>query len=293
MLLTLDALLTRYEQDFLPLKAPQTQLQQRTVFKTIRADLGTLLLSDLTPARLRDWRNTLLARYPTGTARRYLYLLSGPLTAAVKEYEVLAENPLRKVRFPSPGPGRMRILTAPERHQLLLTCQESRNPALYLLVLLALTTGARRNELRYLRWRDIDLERGILTFPQTKNGTPRRVPVVAQALTVLRGWRLRDRAPDAWVFPRRDLGGPVHIAIAFRGAVRRAGLANFRFHDLRHCAASYLAMSGASLLEIAEILGHKSLAMVKRYAHLTETHVRSVVERMAETFLTDPSEPSA
>jgi integrase len=293
MLLTLDALLTRYEQDFLPLKAPQTQLQQRTVFKTIRADLGTLLLSDLTPARLRDWRNTLLARYPTGTARRYLYLLSGPLTAAVKEYEVLAENPLRKVRFPSPGPGRMRILTAPERHQLLLTCQESRNPALYLLVLLALTTGARRNELRYLRWRDIDLERGILTFPQTKNGTPRRVPVVAQALTVLRGWRLRDRAPDAWVFPRRDLGGPVHIAIAFRGAVRRAGLANFRFHDLRHCAASYLAMSGASLLEIAEILGHKSLAMVKRYAHLTETHVRTVVERMADTFLTDPSEPSA
>src|ERR1043165_4944622 len=128
MTLTLDALLTRYEHDFLPLKAPQTQLQQRTVFKHIRADLGDLPVTDLTAARLRDGRNTLPTRYPTGTARRYLYLLSGPLTAAVKEYEVLAENPLRKVRFPSPGPGRMRILTAPERKQLRLTCQEGRHP---------------------------------------------------------------------------------------------------------------------------------------------------------------------
>ena len=67
---------------------------------------------------------------------------------------------------------------------------------------------------------------------------------------------------------------------AWGNAVERAGIANFRFHDLRHSAASYLAMNGASLAEIAEVLGHKTLAMVKRYAHLTEAHTKSVVERM-------------
>ena len=67
---------------------------------------------------------------------------------------------------------------------------------------------------------------------------------------------------------------------AWGNAVERAGIANFRFHDLRHSAASYLAMNGASLAEIAEVLGHKTLAMVKRYAHLSEAHTRSIVERM-------------
>jgi len=290
--MTLNDLLTQYEQDFLPLKALATQKQQRTVFKTIRADLGHLPVTDVTPLILRQWRTTLLQRYPTGTARRYLYLLSGPLTAAVREYEVLQENPLRKVRMPSPCPGRMRILTSAECQRLLLASQTSRNPALYPLVLLALTTGARKNELRFLRWHAVDMARGRLTFEHTKNGEIRTVPVVGQALQVLRGWRVRDRIPDAWVFPRPDARKPILITIAFRGAVRRAGLENFRFHDLRHCAASYLAMSGASLLEIAEVLGHKSLAMVRRYAHMTDSHTQGVMERMAARFLTDePGQP--
>ncbi len=72
---------------------------------------------------------------------------------------------------------------------------------------------------------------------------------------------------------------------AFAGALKRAGIRDFRFHDLRHTAASYLAMSGATLSEIAEILGHKTLAMVKRYAHLTEQHTSGVVARMNRRFL--------
>ena len=68
-------------------------------------------------------------------------------------------------------------------------------------------------------------------------------------------------------------------------AVTQSGLEDFRFHDLRHTAASYLAMSGASLAEIAEILGHKTLSMVQRYAHLSEAHTSKVVERMSNKFL--------
>jgi integrase len=73
---------------------------------------------------------------------------------------------------------------------------------------------------------------------------------------------------------------PTDIRDAWLKAVERAGLEDFKFHDLRHTAASYLAMNGASLLEIAEILGHKTLQMVKRYAHLADSHTAQVVERM-------------
>ena len=71
---------------------------------------------------------------------------------------------------------------------------------------------------------------------------------------------------------------------AWEKALREAQVKDFRFHDLRHTAASYLAMNGASLAEIAEILGHKTLAMVKRYAHFCETHTAGVVARMNERF---------
>src|SRR5438105_2862384 len=142
---TVGDLLSRYEKDFLPLKAPATQVQQRSVFRVIDNDLGEVALKDLTPALLKRWRDDLLTRYPleTGTARRYLMCFSGPLTAAVREYEVLAENPLRKVQMPAANRGRVRFLSDSERERLLLSCQHSRNPSLYPLVLLALTTGAR------------------------------------------------------------------------------------------------------------------------------------------------------
>ena len=78
-------------------------------------------------------------------------------------------------------------------------------------------------------------------------------------------------------------GEPLSIRTAWETAIRRARIDNFRFHDLRHSAASYLAMSGASLAEIAEVLGHKTLSMVKRYTHLSDTHTRSVVARMNQT----------
>ena len=78
---------------------------------------------------------------------------------------------------------------------------------------------------------------------------------------------------------------PAVIRSAWEQALKKAEIDDFRFHDLRHCAASYLAMSGASLSEIAEILGHKTLAMVKRYAHLSDTHKHAVIDRMNKTFL--------
>src|SRR5262249_42298039 len=157
-------------------------------------------------------------------------------------------------------------------------CKRSKNTFLYTIVVLALATGGRQQELLTLRWPDVDFKRGTLTFHQTKNGERRTIPLTGYALDLLKQ-HVRHLGTDR-VFPAYTNIKRCRIRDAWNNAVRRAGITDFHFHDLRHTFAPYLAMQGASLLEIAEALGHKSLAMVKRYAHLTEGHTRSVVERM-------------
>ncbi|MCA3640437.1 MAG: site-specific integrase, partial [Methylobacterium sp.] len=88
-----------------------------------------------------------------------------------------------------------------------------------------------------------------------------------------------------WVFPRADGQAPIDIRTSWETARIAAKLSDFRFHDLRHSTASYLAMNGASLVEIADVLGHKTLQMVKRYAHLSESHVKELVERVNDKIL--------
>ena len=134
-----------------------------------------------------------------------------------------------------------------------------------------------------LHWADVDVKRGMLTFRKTKNGETRTVPLTGYALDVLAHHTTIHRLDTTLVFPDRTGTRPMSIREAWEYAVKRAGLQDFRFHDLRHSAASYLAMGGASLAEIAEVLGHKTLQMTKRYTHLTESHTRGVVERMNQT----------
>jgi integrase len=119
-----------------------------------------------------------------------------------------------------------------------------------------------------------------VTFHQTRNGERRTVPLTGYTLDLLRQHaRVRHIETDL-LFPAYTNIKRRRIRDAWNNAVRCAGIADVHFHDPRHTAASYLAMNGASLLEIAEVLGHKTLAMVKRYAHLSEAHTRGVVERM-------------
>lgn len=192
----------------------------------------------------------------------------------------LDDSPMRKVRKPKQPRGRVCFLSDEERKRLLTACQASRNPHLYTVVMLAFSCGARKGELVSLRWPDVDLKRGTLTFHQTKNGERRTVPLTSQALTLMQQHARVRRLDTSLVFPNAEGKQFYRFREAFENAVERAGIKDFRFHDLRHTAASYLAMSGASLVEIAEVLGHKTFNMVKRYAHLSEAHTRSVVERM-------------
>ena len=109
---------------------------------------------------------------------------------------------------------------------------------MYTIVILALSTGARRGELLSLHWSDVDLKRGMLTFRETKNGETRTVPLTGYALDVLTHHTKRRRLDTTLVFPDSTGRRPVGIREAFEYAVKRAGIRNFRFHDLRHSVAS-------------------------------------------------------
>jgi len=137
-----------------------------------------------------------------------------------------------------------------------------------------------RVEVARQRWRDIDLDARRLVLHDTKNGERRGIFLAKPAVEELRLLnKVRDIEDDT-VFP------PYHVLTrAWDRAIVKAKIDKFRFHDLRHTAASYLAMNGASTSEIAEVTGHKTLAMVKRYAHLSNEHTLGVVDRMADKFL--------
>jgi integrase len=256
--------------------------------KRWREELGIYTLADVTPDLITEVKDKLLAETtPKGTKRapstvaRYLSSLSPVYTVAVNEWQWLEDSPMRKIKKPKEARGRVRFLDDDEREKLLTACKESRNKQLYLCVILALSTGMRQGELMGLEWPDVNLKNGFLILHETKNGERRRVSLAGHGLRLLQEHAKVRRLDTNLLFPGNvNKDKPIDLRKPFKTALKAAEITDFKWHDLRHCTASYLAMNGASLAEIAEVLGHKTLQMVKRYAHLSDGHVSSVVESM-------------
>jgi integrase len=287
---TMGDLVDRYVREKLPRLADPKQ-NRRTLFWW-RDQLGKgTKLSQITPAAIASARDR-LARgegrsgrsLSPSTVRRYLTVLGSAMGAATKEWFWMEDNPCSKVVRPTEPRGRVRFLDTDERFRLLASCEASQERRLYPLVVTALCTGARQGELLRLRWQDIDLNRGVAIIHHSKNGDRRALAVTGLAAEVLAEWSKTRRTDADHVFRSRS-GKTNFPQAAWRAALSDARIEDFRFHDTRHAFASYLAMSGATLAELAEALGHKTLLMVKRYAHLTEGHTAGVVARMTERFM--------
>jgi len=138
----------------------------------------------------------------------------------------------------------------------------------------------RQAEITTLKWSQINFERNSITLFKTKNGETRVVPLVGMIKSLLHDHGKVRSMKNLFVFQGRHHSSANFPRKAWMTALTKAGIEDFTFHDCRHSAASELAMNGASLHEIAAVLGHKTLAMVQRYAHLSEQHTMSVVERM-------------
>ncbi len=284
---TVGDLVDRYIENVIPTK-PRNAPACTAQLKWWKEQLGYCLLSDLSPALIAEQRDKLLKGItPKGTVRspatvvRYLAALSHALTTATKEWGWLDDSPMRKVTKPTEPRGRVRFLSDTERVALLTACKESSNPYLYLAFVLSISTGLRQAELMTLRSENVDIFKGRIILHHTKNGERRAVPLKGLALQLLQAHLSSMQQDIGLLFPSKENPQkPMDLRFPWEQALRRAAIKNYTWHDNRHSCASYLLMAQCSLAEIAEVLGHKTLAMVKRYAHLSETHTAQVVERM-------------
>ena len=234
-----------------------------------KQELGHCLLSDIKPSHIAQKRDKLLSqdtfykrpRSPT-TVVRYIASLSHAFSIAVKEWEWMDENPIRKINKPKLPQGRIRFLDESEKNRLLDACNQSHSAYLYPIVVLALTTGMRKGEILTLNWHDVDFERSTILLRTNKNGERRMIPLIGLSLELLR--RLYSIRQSKLVFPSpKKSNYPLDIRSAWENALQKAGIANFKFHDLRHTAASYLFNSKKHPSEKAYIRKHWEAALKK------------------------------
>ncbi len=186
---------------------------------------------------------------------------------------------------PPPGEGRNRRLSPAEEARLLAACESHSNPMLGWLVRIALATGMRAGEITSLRCHQVDLLRRVVRLEQTKNGSARTVPLSREAVKVLEAALHNPLRPvdcDLVFFgePGRDgRRRPYTFQAIWRRLVKRIGLADLRFHDLRYEAVSRLVEGGLSDQEVAAISGHKSMQMLRRYTHLRAEDLVAKLDR--------------
>ena len=300
---TLADLIDKFEREQAPIRAKRADGKKLSAqLKWWRDNAGFLTLDKLTPGAIAGYRSKLLARQtgraaPTAapdarkvsmapaTANRYLAALSAVCKWAWKELAWLPSNPVLAVSKGAEHVGIVRYLSDDERKALLTACKASKDRNILCAVTLALATGARAGNLRNLTWADVDLKGWRLRFVDTKNDQPRYVPVVGPAQAALQTQLDNDPTGKGWVFKGHRDDAPADLDRPWREVRAAAGLIgekHCRFHDLRHTTASYLTMHGASLAEVAEALGHRTLTMAKRYSHQSGEHVRSTFERIAD-----------
>ena len=284
---TVSDLVERYIRDVLPRK-PKIHNEYACQLKWWQAQIGDVLLSDLTPSLISEQRDLLSEKVTyrktiisNARVNRYMATLSTTITTAVKEWEWMEDNPLRKVSKLKEPRGRVRYLSTEERERLLKACKESHNTDLYTAVILAISTGGRRAEIWGLCWKCVDLQNGFVTFEETKNDEPRSVPLAGHAFELMTERSKVLRIDTDFVFPSpKNPQKHFDFRKPFQMALKAAQIEDFRWHDLRHCAASYLVMAGVDMRTVAEILGHKTLQMTQRYTHLSPEHLKDAVAKM-------------
>lgn len=276
-----------------------------------RARIGNEMLDAITPTRIAECRDELLATPKTygggkrsgADVNRTIAALSSAMAHAVKELGWIERNPCERVTKQKEAGGRIRFLSDEELPVLLNAVRASSHPDLLPAVLLALTTGARKGEILGLRWSQIDFKRRAITLShgETKNNVGRALPLSGEVVKLLQARNKVRKIDDDRLFPPAENCQELELREPWKAALVLAGIdvrqatrsgrvkvgappvmtSDFRWHDLRHTAASYLTMAGVSAIEVARILGHKTLAMSLRYSHLAPDRVTELGDALA------------
>ena len=216
------------------------------------------------------------------TINREIGLFSSATNYARREWDWDIPNYAEGARLREPE-GRVRSLEVDEARRLIESARKSPR-ALHLadFIRLALNTGCRRDEMLRLEWSRVDLKINLIYLEgvNTKSGRRRSVPLNQEARRVLLNlacFRAEHCPASPWVFAHKDGTRVQSVKRSFATACTAAGVVNFRVHDLRHTCASWLVSAGQPLPAVRDLLGHSTVKMTERYAHLAPENVRVAV----------------
>jgi len=235
--------------------------------------LGTLMLDEITRDVIDRVKSERLKTVSKSTVNRYLALVRAILLRARDEWEWIDRVP--KVKLFRQGPGRERSITVEQAGMLLGELPAHQRDV----VMFALATGLRQANVLRLEWSHVNLEaaHAWVGAEESKNGKPIAVPLNATALEVLRR-QLGKHAQRVFTYATKPLANA--NTRAWRNALKRAGIENFRWHDLRHTWATWHRQSGTPTHELQRLGGWRTSVMVERYAHLAPDHLARAAERL-------------
>jgi integrase len=257
--------------------------------RELKEEFGAVKLNALSLAAVEGWQSRLLSEPRTprkqpseplpplavASVNRRLACLKHMLTKA-RDWDMISKDALdrlRRVKLPKEENRRMRFLSVAECQALIMAAEPHLRPVL----VFALNTGCRKSEILGLTWDRVDMKHGFIHLDKTKSGERREIPINSTLQRTLQG--LIRRVDSPLVFYNPATGGRWHdLKRSFATACRKAKITDFRFHDLRHTFASQLVMAGIDLTTVSRLLGHASLTMTLRYAHLAPDHLKSAVD---------------
>jgi integrase len=244
----------------------RSYISKKGFLKKLKAQFGSVRLTALNTRIIEQYQTTLIkSGLKPASVNRILAALKHMINKAV-EWEMAPEDVLksvRRVKQLAENNRRLRFLSGEEMARLIHVCDQHLKP----IVITALNTGMRKGEILSLTWEQVDLRHGFILLDVTKNGERREIPinnVLRETLT-----SLPRHLTSPYVFWQGNEGTRfLDVKKSFASALKRAGIRDFHFHDLRHTFASQLVMAGADLVTVKELLGHKTLAMTMRYSHI-------------------------
>lgn len=278
---TFDEMMNRYFDERSALKSPKSCIRDKSALKHLLPVFGSKLLVDVTPKELAAYKVQRRAEgAAAATINKELQLVRHAFNVAMREWEWCQGNPMHRVALERVHNEVDRWLTMEEEARLMAAS----SPWLQEIILFALNTGMRQGEILNLHWEHVDFARGVLVVMKSKNGTRRTIPLMTPVYKLLSDMQLRTGLTKGPVFhsPRGNSIKARYLVREFCKVRDKAGIPDFRFHDMRHTLATRLVQQGVDLYTVQRILGHKTGVMTQRYAHHSPESLRvglSVLER--------------
>jgi integrase len=245
----------------------------------LQREFSSKTLQEITAQDVERLKAKLKQEVAPATVNLHLALLKHVYTKAM-EWGKAEKNPAKPVKFFRANNARVRYLTDEEEARL----KRVFPPEHWEKVVVAIHTGMRRGELFGLQWTSINFQTGVLTIPRSKHGEARHIPMNDRVVEILRS--LPSRMKSQYIFSSETGKSPLNannfINRVWNPALKQAGLSDLHWHDLRHTFASRLVMAGVDLRTVQELMGHKTITMTLRYAHLSPTHQREAVQRLTQ-----------